>query len=317
MKNPVAPASIADCRICVAKSPGTRLTSAACGTNRLKIGACCRAGSGLGYLAEQRCSIAAIDRLAGEPSNNGTFLISRTGSTTSALTVQFTVIGDAVRSTTGTGGDYCLKKNGTSLLSGNTVTIDADQSSVQVSLVVYNDDVHEATETAMMMLQTGTGYDVGTPNSASISISDDDSGPGTQPSVTVSATDSTAGEPSDNGTFLISRTGSTASALTVYFTVGGDATQGSDYVLSDGTSTLTDHVTIAAGQSSVEVTLLVNNDSEEESTETASLTLDAETGYTVGTSDSATISIADDDAVVVSVSATDSTAGEPSDNGTF
>ena len=90
------------------------------------------------------------------------------------------------------------------------------------------------------------------------------------------------------------------------FTTGGDATRGSDYALNNGSTTLTGNsVTIAAGQSYVDVTLAVIDDAATEPTETASLTIQAGTGYEVGVSSSVAISIADDDAVVVSVSAID------------
>lgn len=276
-------------------------------------------GSDIGNISDKVVSISASDTLAGEPSNNGAYLISRTGSTTSPLTVNFAVLGNATRSTTGTGGDYCLRKNGTTLLSGNSVTIDAGQTSVQVIVDIIDDSVHESTETAMLMLQTGSNYDVGTHNSASVSITDNDEDvPSTLPSITVTATTPDAAEPSTNGAFLITRTGATTSALTVFFaTDDGDATQGVDYALSDGIRTLTNQVTIAAGQSSVQVNVLVNNDNEWELTETAVLTLEAKTTYDVGTASSATVNIADDDAIVVTVSAADADAGEPSNPGTY
>ena len=71
----------------------------------------------------------------------------------------FAVLGDATRSTTGTGGDYCLK-NGTTLLSSNTVTIGAGQTYVDITLQPYDDGIHKPTKTASMLLETGTGYDL-------------------------------------------------------------------------------------------------------------------------------------------------------------
>jgi hypothetical protein len=62
-----------------------------------------------------------------------------------------------------------------------------------------------------------------------------------------------------NGTFVIARTGSTSSSLTVNFTVGGTAIYGQDYTLSSSASlsagsTYPFSVTIPAGQSSVTLT---------------------------------------------------------------
>jgi hypothetical protein len=52
------------------------------------------------------------------------------------------------------------------------------------------------------------------------------------PTVTITASDASAAEsPLDAGTFQVSRTGSTAAPLTVFFGVGGSATSGSDYGL--------------------------------------------------------------------------------------
>ena len=62
------------------------------------------------------------------------------------------------------------------------------------------------------------------------------------PTVTVTATDATATEPAsstatatDTGVFRFTRTGSTTAALTVYYSVSGTATSGTDYA-SIGTS---------------------------------------------------------------------------------
>jgi len=130
--------------------------------------------------------------------------------------------------------------------------------------------------------------------------------------VTIAATDSSAGEPGTNtGTLTLTRVGTTAIPLTVYFSVSGSATVGTDYG-SLGTS-----VVIPAGISSQTITLTPVNDSVVESSETVVLTLAAGTGYTVGAASSATVTIADDDQSV-SITATDSTASEPgSDNGTL
>ncbi|HTI69838.1 MAG TPA: PKD domain-containing protein, partial [Candidatus Limnocylindria bacterium] len=48
--------------------------------------------------------------------------------------------------------------------------------------------------------------------------------------ISVAASDPSATEDGDNGAFTVSRTGSTAAAITVYFQVSGTATAGSDYI---------------------------------------------------------------------------------------
>jgi hypothetical protein len=98
--------------------------------------------------------------------------------------------------------------------------------------------------------------------------------------VSVAASDASAGEPSNPGAFTLSRTGSTAQALTVAYTVGGSAAPGGDYAALPGS------VTIPAGASSVVVPVNVINDGLVESSETVTLTVPGS---------SATVTIADDD----------------------
>ena len=113
--------------------------------------------------------------------------------------------------------------------------------------------------------------------------------------VTVVATDATAGEPGaagGSGTFTFSRHGgSLARGLTVNFTVAGSATSGSDYV-SLGTS-----VTIPIGSTSATKTVSVLDDAVVEGDETVILTLVEGTTYLVGSPSEATVTIKDDDLV--------------------
>ncbi len=114
-------------------------------------------------------SISTFDSIASEPSNNGTFRITRTGGTASALTVNFNdPIGSAIRGT-----DYDLKK-GSTILTGNSVTIDAEQSYVDVTVVVHNDDIDKDVESITLALASGSGYTLGGTISGTVTISDDD-----------------------------------------------------------------------------------------------------------------------------------------------
>jgi hypothetical protein len=110
------------------------------------------------------------------------------------------------------------------------------------------------------------------------------------PSVSVTASDASAGEPSNPGAFTVSRSGATTSSLTVAYSVGGTAAAGGDYAALSGS------VTIPAGSSSANVAVSVLNDSTSESSETVVLTLAAGAGHAVGSPSSATVTISDDDA---------------------
>ena len=89
----------------------------------------------------------------------------------------------------------------------------------------------------------------------------------------------------------MTRTGSTTTALTVDFALGGTATSGSDYSAAPASP-----LTIPAGATSATITVTPIDDSVVESAETVVATLIAGTGYEIGTPSTATVTIADDDA---------------------
>ena len=180
-----------------------------------------------------------------------------------------------------------------------TVTFAAGSATALVNLTVVDDSLVEGTETATLTVQTGTGYTPGGP-AATITIADND------PAVTVVATDANAGEPANNGLFTLTRTGPTASALTVNVAMSGTATNGTDFTAIPTT------VTFAAGSATALVNLTVVDDSLVEGTETATLTVQTGTGYTPG-GPAATITIADNDLPAVTLAANYSGVSE---NGT-
>ncbi len=118
----------------------------------------------------------------------------------------------------------------------------------------------------------------------------------TKPVVTIVATDATAsepvsGQPADTGLITATRTGDTSQSLTVNLTfiLNGTATYGIDYLTSTGTTTLT----FAAGASTAALVITALADNILEPTETASVMLYARSGYTLGTSTIANVTIAD------------------------
>ncbi|MFN6364317.1 MAG: S8 family serine peptidase, partial [Aphanizomenon sp.] len=131
----------------------------------------------------------------------------------------------------------------------------------------------------------------------------------TLPVITVAATDADAAETllgttPNPGQYTLTRTGPTTSSLTVNVGLTGTATNGTDY------TTIPNTVTFAANSSTALVNLNVTDDTLVEGAETATLTVTSGTGYTVGTSASAIVNIADNDPPQVSVVATDANAAE-------
>ena len=110
------------------------------------------------------------------------------------------------------------------------------------------------------------------------------------PQVTINITDASASETGgNNATLVISRAGSTLLPMSVFYTIGGSATGGTDYFALGGVATLN------AGESSTTVTVRPMDDIDAEGPETVVLTLSADAAYSVGASSSATITIADND----------------------
>ena len=112
------------------------------------------------------------------------------------------------------------------------------------------------------------------------------------PVISLGITPINANENNTSGVFTLGRSGNTSSSLTVDYTIGGTATNGTDY------GSLSGAVTFAAGSATATVVVNPINDNLYEFTETVTLTLAAATTYTLGTNSTATLTITDNDLVV-------------------
>ncbi|WP_392477995.1 SdiA-regulated domain-containing protein [Nostoc sp. C110] len=109
-------------------------------------------------------AIAAQDANAAEAGNDpGTFRISRTGSTTNALSVNYTIATGAGQATS---ADY------TPTLTG-TATIAAGQSFADITITPVDDTTVEGTETVSLTLNNSANYTLGTAT-ATVAIADND-----------------------------------------------------------------------------------------------------------------------------------------------
>jgi hypothetical protein len=130
------------------------------------------------------------------------------------------------------------------------------------------------------------------------------------PTVTVAATDPTATEAGvTTGMFAVSRTGSTAAALTVNYTVSGTATPGADY------TTLTGSLTIPAAAASATITVTPINDTAIEVNEAVVVSLGPDGAYVVGAPGSGMVSIVSDDVTPPSSTSLRSPAANAADSG--
>jgi Calx-beta domain len=234
-------------------------------------------------------TVAATDADASEVGpNSGTFTFTRTGGNpATSLTAFFTIGGSATN-----GGDYQVI--------GGSVFFPANQTSVTVTIAPFQDNNTENAETVSLTLTPNNAYTVGTPNAATVTITD------SVATVSIAATDATASESGpDSGTFTLTRTagGNLGTGLTVFFTIGGSATNGGDYQVIGGSAF------IPANQNSVTVAIAPFRDNAIEDTESVSLTINPNNAYVVGASNTASITIADS-VTTVNVTATDANASE-------
>ena len=214
---------------------------------------------------------------------NLVYTFTRTGATTSALTVNYGITGTA-NST-----DYTGATPGT----GKTITFAPGSSTATLTIDPTADTTVEANETVALTLATGTGYTVGTTTAVTGTITNDD-----LPSITLAVSPSSVTEDgTSNLVYTFTRSGVTTNALTVNYTLGGTATLNTDYTRTGTTNT----VTFAAGSSTATVIVDPTADTTVESNETVALTLATGTGYTVGTPNTVTGTITNDDVTLPSI----------------
>ena len=109
------------------------------------------------------------------------------------------------------------------------------------------------------------------------------------PTVNIQAIDNTADESGDTSTFSISRSGDTSTGLIVNYNISGSAESGKDY------QNLSGNITIAVGETSTNIVITPIDDAEVETSESIILSLNSNTNYQIGDSDTATINITDND----------------------
>ncbi|WP_304437819.1 S-layer family protein, partial [Cylindrospermopsis sp. CR12] len=209
--------------------------------------------------------------VAEDGTTNLVYTFTRTGPTTNTLAVNYTIGGTATN-----GSDY----NNI----GTSVTFAAGSSTATVTVDPTADTTPESDETVIFTLASGTGYTIGTTSGVTGTITNDD----TQVTLTVSPTSVTE-DGTPNLVYTFTRTGPTTNTLAVNYTIGGTATNGSDYN-NIGTS-----VTFAAGSSTATVTVDPTADTTPESDETVIFTLASGTGYTIGTTSGVTGTITNND----------------------
>ncbi len=233
--------------------------------------------------------LIATARVSEDGSSNLVYTFSRTGPTTSALTVNYAVAGTALL-----GIDYLgIPPAGTP----KSVTFEAGKAIASLTVDPTADATVETDETVELSLAAGTGYSIGTTTPVVGTITNDDF-----PSVTLAVSPASVTEDgAGNLVYTFTRTGPVTSGLAVNYTVAGSADLGLDYTGIASAET-NKSIAFAVGAATATVVVDPTQDSTFEFNETVSLMLSTGAGYTVSSSDPVTGTICNDDGVVVSVS---------------
>ncbi len=220
-------------------------------------------------------TITASDPTAVEAgANPGQFTVTRDRVTTSALRVYYAARSGGMAATPGT--DYAT-------LSG-FVDIPASAASATINVTPLADsDAETVAETVTLDLSPDPNYFIGSPSEATVIIY--------EATLALSASDPNAAEfptsPLDKGQFQLTRNGTTASPLTINYSVGGTAKPTDDYTALSGS------VTINNGAADAFFDVTPVNDGSDEGAETVQVTLTGVPASFLVTSDNATVTITD------------------------
>jgi hypothetical protein len=249
---------------------------------------------------DDSASIAITDVTVTEGNSgttNAVFTVTLSNAVDTAITLNY-----ATADGTATTAD-----NDYTALSLTPLTFNAGETSKTITVAVNGDTKVESNETFFVNLSSLNA------NGRNVTIADNQ-GQGTianddviLPSITLAVSPSSVTEDgTSNLIYTFTRSGVTTNLLTVNYSIGGTATNGTDY------ASIPTGVTFAANLATATVTINPTPDTIVESDETVILTLASGTGYTVGTTTAVTGTITNDDFPQLSIN--DITVVEGKDN---
>lgn len=259
-------------------------------------------------------AFSAATYTIGEAGPTVTLTVNRTGGSDGSVQVDYAFGGG-----TATGGGSCATPGVDYVNVGSSLVFANAETSKTFDVTICNDSVFEGDETFNSTLSNATGgATIGSPNPATVTITDNE----TQPTVQFSSgTYSTTESLGDSGsipvvTINVTLSGASQSAVTVdYATVaGGSATGGAtcaagvDYINTSGT------LNIPANTLGASFNVPVCADVVPEPSETVNLALTSPVGATLGTPNTAVLTINDNDTPASPVTVT-ATAGMPGPTG--
>lgn len=221
----------------------------------------------------------AINDVSATEGQSGTsqmqFTVTLSGTTSGTTTVAYTT----VDGTATAGNDYTANSG--------TLTFSAGQTSKTIDVTITGDTTYEVSETFNVVLSNPSGAVLGDDTGVGTITNDD-----TAPTVQFSAQSSSGRESSTTVSVVVSLSAPSSQNITVSFAAtGGTATITDDYSLASSS------ITIPAGSSQGTFTLTVVNDETQESDETIILTLSSPVNATLGSVQTYTYTIVNDDVI--------------------
>ena len=207
---------------------------------------------------------------------DATFTVTATPAPTADLDVTVTVTAS---------GDYGVTTG------SQTVTIPTG-GSVTLTVGTTNDSVDETNGSVTVTVNSGNGYTVSSSNAATVAVSDDDvPPPASDPVISISGGSGVT--EGDNASFTISASPAPSATLVIRVSVS----QSGDFGANTGTR-------MVAIPTSGSATLIVGttNDNADEANGSVTVTVSAGNGYTLSSSNAATVAVWDDQVPQVSIS---------------
>ena len=217
---------------------------------------------------------------AGENAGSVTITVVRQGGSAGTVTVDYATSDGSATA----GSDYTA--------TSGTLTFGPGELEKAFTVTVLDDTIDESDEALNVTLANPTGQaTIGSPNSAVVTIIDNETPAADPGTVRFSAATYSAGEDAGIATITVGRIGGTAGTITVsYATTDGTANANTDYTRASGT------LTFAAGETTKTFTISLIDDPATEPDETVTLTLSNATGGAIlGTPSTATLTILDND----------------------
>ncbi|MYH96722.1 MAG: hypothetical protein F4129_09460 [Acidimicrobiia bacterium] len=207
---------------------------------------------------------------------DATFTVTATPAPTADLDVTVTVTAS---------GDYGVTTG------SQTVTIPTG-GSVTLTVGTTNDSVDETNGSVTVTVNSGNGYTVSSSNAATVAVSDDDvPPPASDPVISISGGSGVT--EGDNASFTISASPAPSATLVIRVSVS----RSGDFGANTGTR-------MVAIPTSGSATLIVGttNDNADEANGSVTVTVSAGNGYTLSSSNAATVAVWDDEVPQVSIS---------------